>query len=230
MPEIRIISNSHRSLRTKIRTIADALDKLAGDGELSANAQLTLLVRSDRGQPALCAALLFQSAKGDRALFPLPISRGCWAKGTLGDRFRLPLEALDDAQVDGEGNVALVDGRHFHAVEFDVVPLHYKLPELDEAIVYLTICYRNAKARCLRNDYGVVGIDYATLPQLHVRNVEALTNYINARLVKLPRASGAPPFKKVSVAAVNRVLSFVGIQQGERAQRKQSVHHATASP
>jgi hypothetical protein len=231
MPDIRIIPNPYgSSSRARIRTIADALNRLMSEGQLSVGTDLLLVTIPYPGQRTVFPALRFRSLKGDEAIFSLPFSRACWAAGTLGERFRLPIEALDNAKVDCDGNVTLRDGRHFHAMEFDVVPLHHKLSELEETIVFFTIRYCKASKQCLRDDFGFIGIDYATLPQLRVRNVEALTNYINARLNKMPRKSGASPFKKVSVTAIKRVLSLTGIQQGERTQRKQTMRRATASP
>lgn len=231
MPEIRIVSYKRDLSRPPaIHAVDDALSWLTAAGELATGTQLQLLARAAPDQSPLNAALLFRSAKGDDALFALPISRRCQVRSTLGDRFYLPLADLDGADVDCEGNVTLRDGRHVHAVKFGVLPVHFELPELEEKIVCLTIRYRKAEARCLRNDYGYVGIDYATLPQLHVRNVEALTNYINARLNTMTRASGAPAFKKVSVSAVERVLRLVGIQHGARAKKRQTAQSATAPP
>jgi hypothetical protein len=221
MPEMRIVRVPRdSSLRPIIRTVDDALDNLANDGEISGDTRLTLLARSDdRGRQPFCAALLFRSSSGDDALFPLPISRGCWAKDTLGDRVHLSLADLDDAEVDCDGNATLRDGRHVHAVTFDVTPVHYKLPKLEENIVYLAIRYLEAEAQCLRNDYGFVGIDYATLPRLRVRNVKALTQYIQAEFGKIPRTEGAPPYRPVSITTVQRTLDLVGIQK-TRGRRK----------
>ena len=225
MSTIRIIPNLRdSSFRTSVHTIADALDKLLNDGEISRDTKLELVARGWAGGPPLNAGLRFRSMKGDEAVLPLPISAGCWVASTLGDRFPLALDQLDGGEVDWEGNVTLRDRRHVHAVTFDVSPVHFKLPELEENIVYLTIRFLGAERLCIRSEFGFVGIDYATLSQLRVPNVKALTRYVNARLGEIPRKDGLPPFKKVAIATVQRTLDLAGIQKlrGRRPRRRKA--------
>jgi hypothetical protein len=223
MPDVRIISDrDDSSLRPATRTINDALSKLIEGGELPAGSKLRLLARSAPGRPTYFSALSFRSSKGDDALFALPISRGCWAINTLGNREYLKLDRLDDAEVDGDGNVELRDGTFVHAVSLDVLALHFELPELEEIIVYLTIRCLKAEAQCFRNDYGYFNIDYSVLPQLRVPNVKELTSYVNKSIRAVPRRNGMPSFKKVDVATVHRTLDLVHIQKVQGRPKKDS--------
>ena len=214
MPEIRIISRPEDSSpRPAMRSLRDALAHLMDRGELAPGSQLRLFTSPSSDQSAWYSSLRFRSTKGGDALFVLPTSRACRVTDTYGSERQVTLDRLDGADVDCDGNVQLRDGTYVHAVAFDVVPLHSKLPELEETIVYLTIRYLQAETTCIRNEYGFMGIDYSTLPTLRVPNVKALTLFINATIGEVPRSEGKPAFSNVSLATVQRTLDLVGIQK-----------------
>lgn len=211
---MRIISRPEDSSpRPATRSLRDALAHLMELRGIGARFAIAALHQSFVRPARLVLSLRFRSAKGGDARFVLPMSRACRVTDTYGSERQVALDRLDGADVDCDGNVQLRDGTYVHAVAFDVLSLHRKLPELEEAIVYLTIRCLNAETTCIRNEYGFMGIDYSTLPALRVPNVKALTRFINATIGEIPRSEGKPAFSNVSIATVQRTLDLVGIQK-----------------
>jgi hypothetical protein len=226
MSGVRVISNrAWRSPRsTKAVTLVAILARAADLDEYCSTTRARLFVSQSFCKQAYFSVLSFRSAKGDDVWFALPISRSCRVLDTLGRRKCIPLEHLNNAEVDCDGNVDLPDGSFVHAVSFEIVPLHYELPELEEAIVYLTIRFLGADKHCIRGEDGLpVGIDYSTLPSLRVENVRRLTAYINREIRRLGFSEG------VKLTTVQRTLSLVGVckARGRRpnVNRSRSCHN-----
>jgi hypothetical protein len=210
MSAIRIISKLHHStLRSQTRTIQDALAAVIDSKEMTPTSNATLIVRQSSSPGVYFSALAFDSTKGDTVWFALPISRGCWATDTLDRTTHISLDRLDGAEVDSDGNLSLLDGTSLHAIVLDVIPLHVTLPELEEAIVYLTIRFLNAKECFLTYENIFFGIDYSALPNLSVASVEKLVSYMNEHINDVMKSDSQTTIK---AATVRRTLQTVGIR------------------
>ena len=232
----RIVSDPRDSTpRPATRSIADAIAILIRLGEMGPGSRAQLVASKSDSCRSYFSALSFKSLKGDQVYFALPISKRWHCTDTGGLRISVQPDHLHNASVDEDGNIELRDGGFVRALTFDVLHCHFDLPELEEAIVYLTIRYLGAEEKTIRvlpriRDAAgkpcILGIDYAKLPELCVPSVKVLTRYINGHLGKVPRKNGATPFNKVSVAAVHRTLDLVGI----RKNRGRPKHGATSFP
>jgi hypothetical protein len=209
-----------------VRNLAEVLETLSQHGcDLEAG-RLWFEAPPTNSSSALVARLLFSSTSENIDVrFDLPLLQGAKARTTLGAPCSLPREILDQAEVDCLGNVRLTDGRWVHAVQFEAVDFPGPWTDLDEAIIWLTIRafeaehlfvrrhfpYRRSKGEPFR--YGWVFIDYSILHILREPNVKELTRYINEHIQALPRESGKPPFKPVTIPKVQRTLNIAGVRK-----------------
>ncbi|MDP2410280.1 MAG: hypothetical protein Q8M26_08330 [Pseudolabrys sp.] len=210
-PTIRSIDDALRSLRSR------GYDFAAGDCRIE-------VPRSALDRPCGVARLtLTAAADRDDIRVDFPTLRGCRALTTGGTPIDLALEAFDQADVDGLGNVLLRDGRSVHAVTFDVVG-YPRWTELDEAIIWLTIRAFKAEHIFVRRHPFMIGIDYGILHIMREPNVKELTNYINEHIGQLPRAEGERPFRTVPISRIQRTLDIAGIRK-VRGRRRASQHN-----
>jgi hypothetical protein len=123
-----------------VRNLAEVLETLRRHGCDLETGRLWFEVPPAISSPALVARLLF-STTGENidVRFDFPLLQGAKARNTLEAPSNLPLEALDQAEVDSLGNVRLTDGTWVHAVRFDPMDVPGPWTELDEAIIWLTI-------------------------------------------------------------------------------------------
>jgi hypothetical protein len=146
---------------------------------------------------------------------------GFCGKDTFDRATHKPLSHLDGAEVDSDGNLSLSDGTFVHSVSLDILPLHFELPELEEAIVYLTIRFLKAP-QCFRIYENIFfGVDYGELPQLSVPNVKALVLYVNKHIDEYLTKK-----KRVTVAAatVHRTLDLVGIRKVQGRPKSKAIY------
>jgi hypothetical protein len=155
--------------------------------------------------------------------FDFPLLQAARARTSLEVPCTLPLEALDKAEVDADGNVRLTDGRWVHSLQFEPVEVPGPWTDLDEAIIWLTVKAFGAGHLFVRRHlpfadaqgepgrYRCVFIDYSILHTLHEPNVKALTRYINNNLTTLARQPGARPFKRVTISRVRSTLRIAGV-------------------
>jgi hypothetical protein len=103
---------------------------------------------------------------------------------------------LDDATVDGAGNVELSDGTLIRAVEIILAELPYKLTALDKAIVSLTISHLGAQNKCSYSSGGLFCehpeddpttgfIDCSKLADLQIPELKVIKGYIKDRAPRL---------------------------------------------
>jgi hypothetical protein len=205
-----------------ITNMAEALEKLRSLGCDLETGRCWIHVPAISGKAALVARLFFSTAHGDQVRLDLPMLEGCRGWTTLGAPRYVPLEAFDQAEVDGRGNVSLQDGTSVHAVDFDTI----KFPEftdLEEVIIWLTI--RAFKAEHMfvrRGPCGVIGIDYGILHILREPNVKELAIFINEHIGKLPRYNGKPAFGFVPTATIQRTLDLAGIGKVRGRKRRKA--------
>lgn len=231
MADVRIVSVfDHMKARPTTCTLADALAKA---GEIKELDEWTSIKFSSGRWPnarsPYSLGLQLTSPKDDDVLLVLPTSTGCRAICEDNTKLPLSLDSLDGADVGINGQVTLRDGVRLRGVEFDVLPLTYRLPEKEQAIIFLTIKFLGAENQCFRGEYGLPwdpdrgilwGIDFGTLSGLEVRSVKELTCAINQRIGSLPRGDGQPPFSEVTPATVQRVLDMASIRKVRGRPRK----------
>jgi hypothetical protein len=216
MAAVRLIQDCRdASYRPIIRTIADALNKLDALGYPVEASRCQIRAPSEAGKPAFFAALSFRKGDEDEIIISFPSSKGCWAKTTIGVQTYITLERLDGAEVDGDGNVTLRDGRSVWAVEFDTLTLPFELTEVEHAIIFLTVRFLKEEKTCLYYvpEVGYAGVDFSKLHALQIKNVKELGRFINAHIQSLRRGEGNPAFQPVPLAAVQRTLNIAGIQK-----------------
>lgn len=209
MAVTRVIRGWDEACQPTIRTITEALKQLESLCDLKSG-RCWMHVPKVSGRPAHFAHLYFSAANGDQVRVDFPMAQRCRAQSAPGVPRYLSLEAFNQAEVDLLGHVFLRDGTTVQAVNFDTV----RFPvwtDLEEAIIWLTICAFGAEHIFLRRHGHVVGIDYSILHTMREPNVKALARYINGHIGNLPRASGKPPIEFVSVASIQRTLNIVGI-------------------
>lgn len=198
------------------RTIADGLAKLKQ--ELGARPEAGcchLHVPRQPGWTVQFAAIWYRPSEGNDIVIPYPFSRGCRARTTSGARIDLSLDELDGALLDDDGNVHLRDGRSVHALEFDTLPQPKDFTPLEHAIVFLTVRFLKAEAIGLRYnpEIGDWWIAYSRMPELSVRNVKELAQYIDAHIGTLSREDGQHPFSRVPLSKIQSTLARAGVRK-----------------
>jgi len=113
----------------------------------------------------------------------MPSSANFTAKSTLGSLQICPIEVLDGAVSDFEGNVDLADGRHVHDLHLIPKPAHYDFAEKERVIVTHAIEFLGLKEKRYRpiDDAllpGWRGLDYRTLLGARIPRLKALKYYI----------------------------------------------------
>lgn len=217
----RVIRGWDETCRPTIANIAEALEKLRSLGCDFETGRCWIHVPSTSAEAPLVARLFFSTAKGDEVRLDLPMLQGCRAWTTMGAPRYVPLEALDQSEVDADGNISMRDGTSVHAVDFDTL----RFPEWtdrEEAIIWLTIQAFKAEHIFLRRYGPVIGIDYGILHIMREPNVKMLARYINDHIEKLPRANGKPPFGFIPAATIQRTLDIAGVRKVRGRKRRKA--------
>jgi hypothetical protein len=178
MSQATQVFNGPRSMRT----LAGGLEKLdelqpnLGDRPISIK---TLPMRLPTGELTAIVALIGPETSDDaRWAIALPSSAQFVATTTLGAPQRCDIALLNDATVDIRGNVSLTHDVHLHNVELVPTTPPRDLTMRQERILYLTIFFLKARARCFRpvdpSLPDVVALDYSTLSAVKLPSLKKL--------------------------------------------------------
>ena len=171
--------------RSSMRSIADALEALRAAQLFHERylAQIrTKFIQLPTGEVTSIVLVIGPQQGNDPSHgVALPSSAYFKGKGDAGDWEEFQISRLDRAWVDNNGRVELSDGTCFHAVNVIPTVMRPELTEVQKRIVYWTINFIGAEAKCYR--YGppapdLEWLDYATLSRLEVPKLEAIAHYI----------------------------------------------------
>ena len=166
----------------RMRTLADALEKLHSIGSLSEDGHVdirTMPMRLPDGDVTSCVSVLTSDPFGCGVM--MPSSASYRATTTLGQRCRYNIVSLDGATSDALGNVELKGGAYVHNVELLPTKLHYQLTPVQEEIVRLTISFMDAEERCYRY------LDATALPGIRALDFSVLSTLTPPRLKAIER-------------------------------------------
>ena len=171
--------------RSSMRSIADALEALRAAQcfhEHSLAQIRTQFIRLPTGEVTSIVLVIGPPQGNDQSHgVALPSSAYFKGKGESADWEEFQISRLDRAWVDNNGRVELSDGTCFQSVHVIPTVMRPELTELQKRIVYWTIKFIGAEAKCYRYGPPAPGrewLDYATLCGLDVPKLEAVAQYI----------------------------------------------------
>lgn len=172
--------------RRTMRSIADALEALRGEGLLEDCSHLEIrtspLPSLTDEAPSLVIVVCHLDPPEKPWGVALPSAwefRGRAPGESVPEIF--DVSRLDRARVAEEGTVKLSDGTDLRAVEVIAASLPHKLTELQKSIVYWTIKFTGSEDDCYR--YGppthdLTWLDYAALRKLEIPKLAPLVRFI----------------------------------------------------
>ena len=142
--------------RGSMRSVADAIEALRKAGRFSEDlvAQIrTQLIRLPTGVVTCIVLVISPPREGEQSWgVALPSSASFKGKRDAGDLEEFEISRLDRAWVDKNGWVELSDGTYLHALNVIPTAIRPELTEIQKRIVYWTIKFVGAEAKCYR--YG----------------------------------------------------------------------------
>lgn len=177
--------------RESMRSVADALEALRQTQKLPQGhgAQiLTIPIGLPTGQATFIVLIVAQPLASEPAWgVALPSSNSFTARDPSRNLVTFEITRLDRAWIDVEATVKLLDGSRLRAVNVVPTRLSYELTPLQKRIVYWTIKFIDAEARCYRGapspDLGF--LDYGKLHGLKLPSLKAIARYIGDQDSKL---------------------------------------------
>jgi hypothetical protein len=126
--------------RSNMRSLADALEKLRELGNLHGNGTAeckTMPIRLPNGRVSGVVCVVGpQQDNGRRWIIRMPSAAKFSAISTTKVRQTFPIEMLNGAISDSDGNVTLGNGQHVHGVKLIPTPVHYDFSATQDAIVW----------------------------------------------------------------------------------------------
>ena len=171
--------------RRSMRSIADAIERLRLEGRLSDHSLAQIRTgpfRLPGGEITSIVLIIGEPRNGEPSCgVALPSSDFFTGRSVGGVSERLEISRLDRAWIDNNGRVKLSDGMCLHAVNVVPTPLPWELTELQKRIVYWTIKFIGAEAKCYL--YGpptphLEWLDYGRLHKLKLLKLEAIAQYV----------------------------------------------------
>ena len=170
-----------------MRSIADALEALRGDGRLEDCSFLEIrtgpLPSQAAQAPSLVVVVCHLSLPERPWGVALPSSWEFRGRPLgKGGSETFEISRLDRARVDEDGTVTLLDGTRLEAVEVIPAALPWELTELQKRIVYLTLKYIGAEATQYPSGRPVAEdlefLDYSTLYGWDIPPLEEIADYL----------------------------------------------------
>lgn len=196
--------------RSRMRSIADAVDKLRQEKRLSnySLAQIrTLPIRLPKGDVTSIVLVISEPRKDEPSCgVALPSSDFFMGRSVAGASEKFEISCLDRAHVRPNGTVELSDGRCLHAVNVVPTNLCWELTKLQKRIVYSTIKFIEADPECYR--YGPPSpdlkfLDYSRLYGFELPLLKAIKRYI----------AGKDPTLHASRQTMANALSTCGMRR-----------------
>jgi hypothetical protein len=185
--------------RRTLRSLADALEKLHEVGSLFDGEHVQIKTQGmplpDR-QTGIVAIVGPQRPDGSVWIVWMPPAAKFTAAVTSARQVH-PIDVLNGAVSDREGNVETVDGKYFHGINFIPTPFPPEFTKTQHAIVELATEFLGADDRCYRPIHEelmpeIGFLDFSQVPKVQIQKLKALKHFI---LRRIPEAS---PYEIVS--------------------------------
>ena len=158
--------------RRSMRSLVDALAKLEEAGCLKEGDHATVRafwMQLPDGAVVATIAVIAPGEQPHRVM--LPSAARFIAKNTVGERRERPVEELDGALTDRDGNVQLQDGSYLHGVELIPVHLPEELTETEMEVLLCVLDVLGLKKECYRPLHaelvpGLEVLDFALVAQV----------------------------------------------------------------
>ena len=213
--------NSLRHGGNSVRSIADAIDALRNEAQLTPGSFLQVQTRPIRLPSGEEPSLIFLTCRNgnDQPLYGVALPTSLQFTGRSEDSGSVqtfPIARLNRARVHEDSLVVLEDGTRLQAVSVIPTPLPYTLTEIQKRIIYWTIallggedCYRYGRA-----NPDLDGLDYSALYGLSVPTLNVIERHIY---------KSDPTLRKISRQTIANALSACGMRlprSGPRARKQ----------
>lgn len=178
-------ANSLRNGGNSVRSIADAIDALRNEAQLTPGSVLQVQTRPIRLPSGEEPSLVFLTCRNgdDQPLYGVALPTSLQFTARLedsGSAETLLISRLNKARVHEDGLVVLEDGTRLQAVKVIPASLPYTLTEIQKRIIYWTIallggedCYRYGRA-----NPDLDGLDYSAFYGLSVPTLNVIERHI----------------------------------------------------
>jgi hypothetical protein len=177
--------------RSNMRSLADALEKLRELGAFRANETIECKatpIRLPNGRVSgLVCVVGPRQDRGSRWIIRMPSAAKFSAISTTKVRQTFPIEMLDGAISDSDGNVTLGNGQHVHGVKLIPAPAHYDFGATQHAIVWHALKLLGKQGECwLSVDDKLLPeikcLDYSKIRHIKIQGRKRLFYHIGKRV------------------------------------------------
>lgn len=176
--------------RPTIRSVSDALNILERRGFRDTGSRLSFgaaAITLPNHELVWCSSIRIDPTDF-RQIVALPAAVKFRASKD-GNRLFMPMDQIDGAVVDWDGNVTLLDGTSVRGVEVVPTPLPFELNGGHKLILDLALEHLGKKQQCYRAldpklFPNILVLDYARLPLIENDKLEALVEYVQSEFRK----------------------------------------------
>jgi hypothetical protein len=208
--------------RRSMRSLVDALAKLEEAGCLKEGDHATVRAFWMQLPDGVMVATVAVIAPGEhRRRVILPSAVRFIAKNTVGERRERPVEELDGALTDRDGNVQLQDGSYLHGVELIPVHLPEELTEAEKEVLLCVLDVLGLKKECYRPLHaelvpGLEVLDFALVAQVGAEQLPSL------KAIERDVFRRMPHIKRQTLATVLARAGLRRPRSGKRARPRSS--------